>query len=268
MRKFWCFLFILAPIITIWSCWISPDHGWWFPGPSVTRLGERIDNLFYLILIVVTVVFIGTQIALAYALWKASHSKEERAWFTHGSHNLEVIWSVAPSVILLFLALYQMDVWQEFRVKSYFPDQAKKAPIAEVTARQFEWRIRYPAPGKPLQLKPQPDDLYAVNDLHAPIGRPVMINLRSEDVQHSFFLPHLRIKQDAIPGQVIPIWFQAEKQGKFDLTCAELCGWGHFKMRAQLSAEREADFQNYLKKLQADQNYDGHAQSTVAKKDE
>ena len=180
-----------------------------------------------------------------------------------------MIWSVVPSVILLFLALYQMDVWALFRVQSYFPKEAREAPIAEVTARQFEWRIRYPAPGKKLQLKPQPDDLYDVNDLHAPINKNVMIQLRSEDVQHSFFLPHLRIKQDAVPGQIIPIWFKAEKQGVWDLTCAELCGWGHYKMRAQLTAEREVEFEAYLKKLQADQNYDGHATpSAVAKKDE
>ncbi len=269
MRKFWCAFFIFWPIAAIIYSLISPAFGWWFPGPSVTELGQRIDNLFYLILYIVTAVFIGTQTALGYVLWRASHSKEERAWFTHGSHSLEVLWSIVPSVILLFLALYQMDVWALFRVQAYFPKEAREAPVAEVTARQFEWRIRYPAPGKKLQLKPQPDDLYDVNDLHVPVNRPVMIQLRSDDVQHSFFLPHLRVKQDAVPGQVIPIWFKAEKQGVFDLTCAELCGWGHYKMRAQLTAEREVEFAAYLKKLQADQNYDGHAApSAVAKTDE
>jgi cytochrome c oxidase subunit 2 len=109
--------------------------------------------------------------ALGYALWTASHNKKDKAHFSHGSHNLEVIWSVAPAVILLFLALYQMDVWRDFRVKAYFPEGTIETPIAEVTARQFEWRIRYPAPGKKLQPKPQPDDLYAVNELRAPIGR-------------------------------------------------------------------------------------------------
>ena len=274
MRKFWCSFFIFWPIAAVIYSVVSPQFNWWFPGPSVTELGQRIDNLFYLILIIVTAVFVGTQVALGYCLWRASHNQEERAWFTHGNHNLEVIWSVVPSVILLFLALYQMDVWALFRVQTFFPKEARQAPIAEVTARQFEWRIRYPGldeQGQPkkLHLKPQPDDLYTVNDLHVPIGRPVMINLRSEDVQHSFFLPHFRIKQDAIPGQIIPIWFKPERQGNFDLTCAELCGWGHYKMRAQCIVEREVDFQAYLQKLRADQNYDGHATpSAVAKKDE
>ncbi len=269
MRKFWVLFFMFWPIAAIVYSAMSPSYHWWFPGASVTDLGQRIDNLFYLILIIITVVFIGTQIALGYALWKAAHNDDDKAQFSHGSHNLEVIWSVAPAVILLFLALYQMDVWRDFRVKAYFPEGTIETPIAEVTARQFEWRIRYPAPGKKLQPKPQPDDLYAVNELRAPIGRAVMIQLRSEDVQHAFFLPHLRIKQDAIPGQIIPIWFKAEKKGIYELLCAELCGWGHYKMRAQLTVEREVEFQGYLKKLQADQNYDGFPTSdSVAKKEE
>ncbi len=269
VRKFWCGFFVFWPIVAIVYSLISPKFGWWFPGPSVTELGQRIDNLFFLILYIVTAVFIGTQAALAYALWRASDNKDERSWFSHGSHSLEVVWSVVPAVVLVFIALYQMDVWALFRVQSYFPTEARDAPLAEVTARQFEWRIRYPAPGKKLQLKPQSDDLYTVNDLHAPIGKPVMIQLRSEDVQHSFFLPHLRIKQDAVPGQIIPIWFKAERLGIFDLTCAELCGWGHYKMRGQLTAEKQSEFDAYIQKLQIDQNYDGHgASSVVAKKDE
>ena len=97
MRKFWCGFFVFWPIVAILYSLISPKFGWWFPGPSVTELGQRIDNLFFLILYIVTAVFIGTQAALAYALWRASANKDERAWFTHGSHSLEVIWSVVPS---------------------------------------------------------------------------------------------------------------------------------------------------------------------------
>src|SRR4029077_6351686 len=152
-----------------------------------------------------------------------------------------------PAGILLFIALYQMDVWAQFRVKTLFDQNALANPVAEVSARQFEWRIRYPAPGKVLQDTPQPDDLYTVNDLHVPTGKPVVIRLRSEDVLHAFYLPHLRVKQDAVPGLVIPVWFQCDKSGTFDLVCAELCGWGHYKMRGQLSAQLERDFKKYLK---------------------
>lgn len=223
----------------------------------MSPLGVDIDNLFYLILIITGVTFVGTQIAIGYVLLRGARDKGKKAVFTHGSHSLEVIWTIVPAGILLFISLYQLDVWAEYRVKSNFPESAVKAPVAEVTARQFEWRIRYPAPGKTLQLHPQPDDLYTVNDLHVPTNRPVMIQLRSQDVQHSFFLPQLRVKQDAVPGQVIPIWFEVTKAGHYQLTCAELCGWGHYKMKARVVAEPESKYKEYLRELQTEQNDDG-----------
>lgn len=273
MNKFWVGLFIVWPIAAIVSCLISPAMGWWFPGDgtAATKLGQEIDNLFFLILYIVTAVFIATQIALGYVLWRGCQHTGEKAWFTHGSHNLEMLWTIVPSGILLFIALYQMDVWMRFRVTATFPTAAVDAPIAEVTARQFEWRIRYPGidptTGKPklLRPEPQPDDLYTVNDLHVPINRPVMIRLRSADVQHSFFVPGLRIKQDAVPGQVIPIWFDVLREQRdddgnnvgYDLTCAELCGWGHYKMRGRVFAQTEEAFQAYLKRLRQEQFFDG-----------
>ncbi len=266
MKKFWCWFFIIWPVLAIWACWVAPSRDWWFPGESATPLGERIDGLFYLILIIVTVVFIGTQIAMGYVLFKGTHDDEKDVLFIHGSHSLEVLWTIAPAGVLLFIALYQMDVWADFRIQSRFPQDAVAQPIAEVTARQFEWRIRYPDPDRKFKnaaevrdwlRKPRPDDLYTVNDLHVPTGRSVLFHLRSEDVQHSFFAPKLRVKQDAVPGLVIPIWFEVLKGDKYELVCAELCGWGHYKMKAQIWAQPEREFQAYLQQLKKEQFYDG-----------
>lgn len=278
MKRFWCLFFIFWPIAAVIACWMAPDWNWWFPrGPSgdgmaMSPLGERIDDLFYMILIITTITFVGTQAALGYVLFAGARRTEqpveaeggegERAWFTHGSHNLEVMWTIVPAGILLFIALYQMDVWAEYRVRDSFPKQVQSGPLAEVTARQFEWRIRYPGideNGNPLPLMPdpQPTDLYTVNDLRLPSGQPVMINLRSEDVQHSFFLPELRVKQDAVPGLVIPVWFEAKKSAEYALLCAELCGWGHYKMKARFVAEPESQWREWLRDLHAAQNDDG-----------
>lgn len=246
-----------AGVAAVGSFAVAPAMNWWFPGPSLSPLGARIDDLFYLILVITGVTFIGVMGVLGYILWTFGGGTRARGRFTHGSHTLEVIWSIVPAGILLFIALYQMDVWAQFRVKTLFDQDALAKPLAEVSARQFEWRIRYPAPGKVLQDTPQPDDLYTVNDLHAPAGRPVVIRLRSEDVLHSFYLPHLRIKQDAVPGLVIPVWFQCDKVGVHELVCAELCGWGHYKMRGQLTAQRDEDFNKYLKELSNAQFDDG-----------
>jgi cytochrome c oxidase subunit II len=271
VKKFWCAFFIFWPIVAVLVCWLAPQWQWWFPQnnrPAQTPLGGQIDDLFYLILVIVAVVFILTQAALGYALWRGAQKTDtpEKAFFTHGSHNLEVVWTIVPAGILLFIALYQMDVWAQYRVQTNFPRQAVLNPIAEVEARQFEWRIRYPAPGRKFKdqadverwlRNPEPGDLYMVNDLHVPTGRPVLIHLRSGDVQHSFFVPVLRVKQDAVPGLVIPVWFEVLEPGPYELTCAELCGWGHYKMKARVMAQPDTEFRQYLEQLQREQTEDG-----------
>jgi len=258
VNKFWSVFFTGAAILAVAFFALGPQFGWWFPGAAASPLGRQIDDLFYLILVITAVTFIGVHAVLGYILWKFSGSAGKRSQFQHGSHALEVVWSIVPAGILLFIALYQMDVWAAYRMKSRFDPEAMANPIAEVSARQFEWRIRYPAPGKVLQDSPQPDDLYTVNDLHVPAGRPVVIKLKGADVLHSFFLPHLRIKQDAVPGLLIPVWFEASQPKVYDLVCAELCGWGHYKMRGQLTAQTDADFQKYLQDLKTSQFDDGY----------
>ncbi len=256
MKKFWALFFFFWPTVAIILCLMAPSRGWWFPGPPMSRTGIQIDGLFYLILIIVTITFVATQYVLAYALWMgATKVSGSKAFFSHGSHKLEIVWTIVPSFILVFISLSQLDVLAEIRVISKFPDKAYK--IAEVTARQFEWRIRYPKPGTELTTEENPGDLYYVNELHVPTGKPVIINLRTQDVQHAFFSPQLRVKQDAVPGLVIPVWFDVLEVGSYDLVCAELCGWGHYKMKARIVAQSQNSVDKYLKQLEADQNEDG-----------
>lgn len=273
---------MIWPIIAVWSFWYAPNFNWWFPynNDSATPLGTQIDDLFYMILIIVAVTFVGTQIALGYVLWKGADPTRTKAWFSHGSHNLEVIWTIVPSGILLFISLFQLDVVANVRVKSRFPEEARIAPVAEVTARQFEWRIRYPSPKTSASFKteadvkdwlenPRADDLYSVNDLHVPTDGAVQIRLRSGDVQHAFFVPEFRVKQDAVPGMVIPVWFEVRnskdlkpvdqtlKGVPYEWVCAELCGWGHYKMKARVVAQSRKEFDVYLRELARSQNEDG-----------
>lgn len=267
MRRFWPLFFLAWPIVAIGWSWMAPKYGWWFYTAAQSPLGQEIDNLFYLILMIVTTVFIGTNLALFYVLWRFSGGNPgEKGAFTHGSHILEMVWTVTPAGVLLFISLYQMDVWARFRMVQTFPKEAIEHPLAEITARQFEWRIRYPAPGRNFKNKaeidewlkrPSPDDVYSVNDLHCPANKKVLIHLRTEDVLHSFFIPDLRVKQDAVPGLVIPVWFEASKRNHYDLICAELCGWGHYKMRGRISAESQAEFDQYLHNLAKHQDDDG-----------
>ncbi|MCA9038561.1 MAG: cytochrome c oxidase subunit II, partial [Planctomycetaceae bacterium] len=82
-------------------------------------------------------------------------------------------------------------------------------------------------------------------------------NLRTQDVQHAFFAPQLRLKQDAVPGLIIPVWFEIPEAGEYDIVCAELCGWGHYKMRAKIVAESKAAVAQYMVDLRAQQDEDG-----------
>lgn len=268
MKRFWVFFFIFWPLVAVIASFLSPSMHWWFPGAAQTPIGQQIDDLFYMILIIVTIVFVGTQAALGYVLWRGARDTdgEGRAMFTHGSHGLEVLWTIVPAAVLLFIALYQLDTWAAYRVKENYPRAARLAPIAEVTARQFEWRVRYPAPNRKFKnlkdvdgwlKKPEPEDLHAVDELHVPAEQPLVIHLRSGDVQHAFFVPNLRVKQDAVPGLVIPIIFEVLQPGPYEWVCAELCGWGHYKMKARVIAESKEDYQAFLKKLQREQFDDG-----------
>lgn len=275
MKKFWVFVFILWPILAVAACVIAPSENWWFPGSAQTPIGQKIDDLFYMILIIVAIAFIATHIALGYVLLRGSKDIERpgRSLFTHGSHSLEVIWTIVPAGILLFIALIQLDTWADYRVKERYPMEARLSPVAEVTARQFEWRVRYPAPDRKFKSladvdnwlrKPEPGDLYAVNELHVPTGRTTVIHLRSGDVQHSFFVPILRVKQDAVPGLVIPIIFEVLDPRSYEWVCAELCGWGHYKMRARVVAQPEDDYHAFLKELEREQFDDGVAGHPVS----
>ena len=269
--KFWSLFFGLNALAGLALFVAAPSMGWWFPvhaqapqGEALSPIGMQIDQLFYLILGVTGVVYVGTHIVLSVALWRfgtpavaADGTVLRKPWYTHGNHTVEAVWAVIPGIILLYLAFVQADVWAKFRMKGTVAKEVLSQPVAEVTARQFEWRIRYPAPGKTLQSKPQPDDLYTVNDLHVPLGKMVAIRLVSDDVLHSFFIPHLRIKQDAVPGMAIPVWFEILKGGTYELVCAELCGWGHYKMRGQVVGESPAEFEAYLKSLATKQFSDG-----------
>ncbi|MDB5353160.1 MAG: heme/copper-type cytochrome/quinol oxidase, subunit 2 [Planctomycetota bacterium] len=230
----WSLLFIIAAIASVGVFVYAPfDPEWWMPHnvslTSPLHFGADVDHLFVLILWITGIVFIGTQVALGWALWRYAARPGGKASYTHGSQRLEVVWTIIPSAILVFIALYQMGTWSSIKFRSAQP---KVKPIAEVTARQFQWLIRYAGPDGKMNTE---DDLHTINDLHFVKNTPVVIHLKSKDVLHSFFLPQFRIKQDAVPGLTIPVWFDADTEGDYDLVCAELCGWGHYKMRGKVT---------------------------------
>jgi cytochrome c oxidase subunit 2 len=244
-------VFLLVPVLGVASFAVAPLYRHWLP-VDVSQHGHTIDHLFYFILWLTGAVFVVTEVALFWFLWRydGSGGRTTPGVFTHGSHSLEIVWTIIPAATLLFIAIYQMNAWAEAKIinPAAGPDGIlgtadDMPPTLEVTGRQFEWRLRYP--GKNNRLG-DADDVYVVNDLHLPVNEEILIDLKSADVLHSFFLPNLRVKQDAVPGMKIPVWFRATETGTYDIVCAELCGWGHYKMKGRLTVESRERFDEWL----------------------
>lgn len=238
LGKIWSLLFLLVPVLGVATFVAGPITGVWFPR-DISSDGPAIDHLFMLILWLSAIVFVLTEGLLFWFMWRYDgHTNPDPVKFVHGSHVMEVAWTIVPAIILLFLSFYQMNAWAAAKM-----DKPTIPPTVEVTGRQFEWRLRYPGADGKLGTA---DDIHAVNDLHIPVNEEILIDLKTSDVIHSFFLPNLRIKQDAVPGMKIPVWFLAKQTGHYDLLCTELCGWGHYKMKGRLTVESRADFDRWL----------------------
>jgi cytochrome c oxidase subunit 2 len=199
-------------------------------------------------------------LALFWFLWKFNAaSPGEAVKYTHGSHVLEVVWSILPAATLLFLAIYQMNAWADNKLnRPTDTSGAPKAPIAEVMGRQFEWRINYAGQDGVLGTE---DDVHTVNELHLPEGEEVVLQVKSMDVLHSFFLPNVRVKQDVVPGMKQFVWFRPLKSGEYDIVCAELCGWGHYKMKGRMTIQPRSEFDRWLSQTWNEQLQDSFATS-------
>jgi cytochrome c oxidase subunit 2 len=258
----------MVPVFCTYLFAISPSHGWWLPEDiSVVGFGSECDSLFNGILVVTAIAFFVTQAILILAIWKFGDSgSARRADYIHGHHKLEIVWTIVPASVLVIIAFVQLGTWKKIKFPDHFPQELqeklnKNTPFAEVLAGQFDWRITYPGEDGKIGGR---DDIHVFNNLHVPRGQKILIHLRSRDVLHSFYVPTLRLKQDAVPGMTIPVWFETKaetKPGDYDLMCAELCGWGHYKMKGNLHVhESVEDFQKWLKAAKTAEEFDGRSQ--------
>lgn len=244
LTRLWLTLLLLAvPVLGVWTFVEAEAWGLWFP-PIVSSYGESIDFLFFVILWMVTVTFIGTEALLVWFVFRYSKKDPTRAIFTHGNHKLEMVWTAIPAVLLVIVAISQMEAWTT--VKMNFPEDGpytREKPLMEVYASQFDWRVRYPdAQGNFTGA----DVIEVPYDITVPEDTQVVLRLKSRDVLHSFFVPTFRLKQDAVPGMDIPVWFEATEPGSYDLICAELCGWGHYKMAGKIHVLPKDEFDTWL----------------------
>ena len=243
----WTGLFLMVPVLGVATFVVAPSFNIWLP-KDVSEHGRTIDALFMFILYLTGIVFIVTEMALVYFSWKYDATKNEKpVKYSHGSHAIELVWTILPAVTLLFIAIFQMEAWE--RAKMQPPNIP---PTVEVTGRQFNWDFRYPGPD---------NELYTIDDivrtdgkLFLPVNEEVLLKITSADVLHSFFLPNLRLKQDVIPGMDQGMWFKAKETGGYDIVCAELCGWGHYKMKGRVYFLPRGKYEEKLEEMRQEQN--------------
>ncbi len=205
----------------------------WLP-EDVSTYGREIDALFFLIYYITAATFVLVTVLMIWFLWKYRDQGNRRATYTHGNTTLEIIWTVIPAAILIVLSFMSVSTWA--KVKREVPPTDFEVKVA---AKQFNWDVSYPGTDGKLGTE---DDVRFDNDIHVPVNKVIRVHLTATDVIHSLFIPNLRFKQDAVPGRTILAWFEATKPGRYELPCAELCGFGHSGMKGWLHVHTAEEY--------------------------
>ena len=235
--------------------------------------GRRTDFLFWLSMSIITVAFLITNILLFYFAWRYQHKEGRRASYYPENHKLELIWTVVPAVVMAVLVFTGWRAWRD--IMSEAPEDAQ---VFEIIGKQFNWIVRYPGvdnnklgaynyklidnnndTGIDYTDEASFDDFTSTTELHIPVDKPILLKIRARDVLHSVFIPHMRVKMDAVPGMPTRFWFVADKTTDemrnqtgnqdfgYEIACTEVCGRGHFSMRLRLIVEDEASWQAWCK---------------------
>jgi cytochrome c oxidase subunit 2 len=222
-----------------------------------------IDYIIVVIHWLMAVLFVGWGAFFLYTLVRFRAGAHPKAIYEPMKGTLSKVVEAgvlaAEIIVLVFLS---MPAWAE-RVAAFPPEH--ESVVVRVVAEQFAWNIHYPgadhkfgrtdiklvSAANPLGLdRSDPDakdDVTTINQLNLPINTPAIVHLSSKDVIHSFGLPQMRVKQDAIPGIVHNLWFTPTQSGEWEIACSQLCGLGHYRMRGFYTIQSDADFEAFLK---------------------
>ncbi len=228
-----------------------------------------IDYMMSLVHWLMLLLFVGWGAYFIYVLIRFREGKSPKASYEGAKgkystyHEVGVV--LAEVALLVGFAFPIMGV-----LKNDFPTTQEAPFEVNVISEQFAWNMHYPGPDlvfgardinlidlslNPIGLDPTDaagdDDIVTLNELHLPIDRPVIINLSSKDVIHSFGVPQLRVKQDAIPGMLIPMWFVPTVAGEYEIACAQLCGLSHYRMRGFVTVESQTEVDSWLADMKA-----------------
>jgi len=295
----YCLLFLIGFLaFCIISAWYYKDSMLGYgPHKAASEHGGSLDQMFDLTLIFTGIVFVLTHIALFWFSYKYKANKNRVAKFFAHSSTLEIVWTAVPTVVLIFLVVRGLNVWN-----TVMPDVDPEEDYIEIeaTGYQFAWDLRYPGADGKLGTKnyklinvannplgqdwtdEKNHDDFMPTEIVLPVNKKVRVRITAKDVLHNFYLPHFRVKMDAVPG--LPTYFiftpvkttdeyrqelrkypewqvpadptepdgpQRWEMFNYELACAELCGKGHYSMRRLVRIVSEEEYEEWLAQQQS-----------------
>ncbi len=260
---------VLGLIGSVWS-YLHAEQ-FFLPEASSVH-GRRTDDLFWFSMGLLFIAFLIVNFLIFFFAWKYRYKKGRVAKFYPDNHKLELVWTVIPAIVMATLVITGYRAWTD--ITSEAP---KDAEVIEITGKQFGWIARYGGVdnnklgnynyklidpqnevGIDLTDENSFDDFTNPSELHIPANRPVLLKIRARDVLHSVFIPHMRVKMDAVPGMPTKFWFVADKttaqmraetgnpEFNYEIACAEICGSGHFGMKMTLVVDDEATYRKWV----------------------
>jgi cytochrome c oxidase subunit 2 len=233
-RKLSLFFFVTFAVLATAGI-AAAANGGFTPEFAHSPNAERINTAYYLILGFTGAIFVLVEAALVVFIWKyrsRGRPRTAEGAQVHGNTRLELIWTVIPVVILAAIGIF---VFYELPGISDVPEASAGDRVnITVEGHQFYWQFDYP------------NGAQSIADLHVPVGKVVYLTIKSPDVNHSWWVPQLGGKTDAIPGQTNHTWFKADRAGTYIGQCAEFCGTFHEAMRARVIATSAPEYESYV----------------------
>jgi cytochrome c oxidase subunit 2 len=247
-------------VITLACLILFVAHPWWFPAGASAQ-SPALDHQFRVAFLTLGILFCAGQLAIAFLIARSRRPPASGNW--HGNWRMEIVWTLAIGGIFFWFNVSGERLWSRMISRPASTDAVQ----VEVTGVQFQWYFRYPGAdgafgrvdaqrfarpdeGNPLGLDPGDpagkDDIVSAT-LVLPVERQVDLILRAQDVIHSVFIPAMRFKQDAVPGMEIHAHFTPTQVGSYELACTQLCGLGHYRMRAAVRVVSGDEFSEWLK---------------------
>ncbi|MCD9017453.1 cytochrome c oxidase subunit II [Parachryseolinea silvisoli] len=250
--------------------WYSITRFHLYTLPIASVHGKETDRLFWITMAITVIAFVIISIIMFVFLYQYRYNPARRAKFFPDNHYLELTWTIIPAIVLALLIFTGLRTWNDITGPA-----SKDAEVVELIAQQFAWTARYPGVkdkslgkvnyklidavnefGLDLSDKNSFDDFKSL-ELHLPVGQEVLLKIRAKDVIHSVFLPHFRVKMDAVPGMPTQFKFKATKTTEqmrdelgnpnfnYELACTEICGRGHFSMKMSVIVEEQEAYERW-----------------------